>query len=173
MPDFEGGSPPARAACTGLVSLPVRVRLAACSLNQATPTPMIAIPRSIHSPQEGLYTLDPLVALGAAALAPDPALGIKSVFLQELGIRWDNVFQEMVIRRASDVFGCAAAAGSPYDTLPPGARLVYAALRFHLTGAGQPCFAEIWPPHILTLTPAYAAEPMKCWLAAHGFALIG
>jgi len=122
---------------------------------------------------QGLYTLDPLVALGAAALAPDPALGIKSVFLQELGIRWDNVFQEMVIRRASDVFGCAAAAGSPYDTLPPGARLVYAALRFHLTGAGQPCFAEIWPPHILTLTPAYAAEPMKCWLAAHGFALTG
>ena len=133
---------------------------------------MIATPFSPHSPQPGLYTLDPLVALGADALAPDPALGIKGVFLQELGISWDNVFQEVVVRRASDVFGCAAA-GSCHDTLPPGARLVYAVLRFHVTGAGQLYFAEIWPPHILTLSPAYAAEPMKRWLAARGFARIG
>ena len=132
---------------------------------------MITTPSGPHSHQPGLYTLAPLVALGADALAPDLALGIKGVCLQELGIGWDNVFQQVEVRRASDVFGCAAAAGSSYDILPPGARLVYAVLRFHLTGAGQPCFAEIWPPHILTLTPAYAAEPMKCWLAAHGFAL--
>jgi hypothetical protein len=130
---------------------------------------MIATPFCPDSPHKGLYTLDPLVALGADALAPDPALGIKGVFLQELGIGWDNVFQEVVVRRASDVFAGAAAAGSWYDTLPPGARLVCAVLRFHLTGAGQPYFAEIWPPDILTLSPAYAAEPMKCWLAAHGF----
>jgi hypothetical protein len=130
---------------------------------------MIATPSSSHSPQHGLCTLDPLLALGADALAPDPALGIKGVVLQELGIGWDNVFQEVVIRRASDVFGAAAAAGSWYDTLPPGARLVCAVLRFHLVGAGQPYFAEIWPPHILTLSPAYAAEPMRCWLATHGF----
>jgi hypothetical protein len=132
---------------------------------------MIATPSWTHSAQNGLYTLDPLVALGADARAPDPGLGIKDVFLQELGTGWDNLFQEVVVRRASDVFGCAAAAGSSYDTLPPGARLMCAVLRFHLTGAGEPYFAEIWPPHILTLTPAYAAEPMKRWLATHGFAL--
>ena len=157
-----------------LVWLRVRLRRSSCTLNhQATPatlTPMIATPCNPHSHQPGLYTLAPLVELGADALAPDPALGIKSVFLQELGIGWDNVFQQVEVRRASDVFGCAAAAGSSYDTLPPGARLVCAVLRFHLTGAGEPYFAEIWPPHILTLTPAYAAEPMKCWLAAHSFA---
>ena len=134
---------------------------------------MITTPSRSPAPQQGLYTLEPLVALGADALAPDPALGIKRVSLQELGIGWDNVFQELVVRRASDVFGCAAAAGALCDTLPPGARLVCAVLRFHLTGAGKPYFAEIWPPHILTLSPAYAAEPMKCWLAAHGFVLPG
>jgi hypothetical protein len=132
---------------------------------------MIATPLYTHSAQQALCTLDPLVALGADALTPDPGLGIKDVFLQELGIGWDNVFEEVVVRRASDVFACAAAAGSWYDTLPPGTRPVSAVLRFHLTGAGEPYFAGIWPPHILTLTPAYAAEPMKCWLAAHGFAL--
>jgi hypothetical protein len=134
---------------------------------------MVATPSPSPAPQQGLYTLDPLVALGADALAPDPILGIKSVSLQELGVGWDNVFQEVVVRRASDVFACAAAAGSWHDTVPPGARLVYAVLRFHVTGAGQPYFAEIWPPHILTITPAYAADPMKRWLAARGFALAG
>jgi len=134
---------------------------------------MIATPCCTHSAPQGLYTLEPLVALGADALAADPALGIKGVVLQELGIGWENVYQEVVVRKASDVFACAAAAGSWYDTLPPGARLVFAVLRFHLTGAGQPCLAEIWPPHILTLSPAFAGEPMKCWLAAHGFTLAG
>ncbi len=130
---------------------------------------MITTPCLTLCSQPALYTLDPLVALGADALASNPALGIKGVVLQELGIGWDNVFQEILLRRASDVFRCAAAGGSWCDTLPPGARLVCAVLRFHLTGAGQPYLAEIWPPYILTLTPAYAAEPMKCWLAAHGF----
>jgi hypothetical protein len=134
---------------------------------------MITPPCLTHCSQPALYTLAPLVALGADALAPDPALGIKSVVLQELGIGWENVFQEVIVRRASDVFACAAAAGSWHDPLPPGARLVCAVLRFHVTGAGQPYLAEIWPPHILTLTPAYAAEPIKSWLAAHGFALAG
>ena len=134
---------------------------------------MIITPCLTHCSQPALYTLDSLVALGADALAPDPALGIKDVFLQELGISWDNVFQELVVRRSGDVFRSATAAGSWNDTMPPGARLVYAVLRFHLTGAGQPYFAEIWPPHILTLSPAYAADPMKCWLAARGFALAG
>ena len=134
---------------------------------------MITTPCLTHCSQPALYTLDPLVALGADALAPDPALGIKSVVLQELGIGWENVFQELIVRRASDVFACAAAAGSWYDALPSGARLVFAVLRFHVTGAGQPYLAEIWPPYILTLSPAYAAEPMKRWLAARGFALAG
>jgi hypothetical protein len=130
---------------------------------------MITTPSGPLSPQPGVYTLAPLVELGADALAPDLALGVKGVFLQELGIGWDNVFQQVEVHRASDVFSCAAAAGSSHDMLPPGARLVSAVLRFHMTGAGGPYFAEIWPPHILTLSPAYAAEPMRGWLAAHGF----
>jgi hypothetical protein len=130
---------------------------------------MIATPSWIPSAQPGLYTLDPLVRLGADALPPDLALSIRGVYLQELGIGWNNLHQEIIVRRASDVFACAAAAGSWYDIVPPGARLIYAVLRFHLTGAGKPYFAEIWPPHILTLTPPYAADPMKRWLIAHAF----
>jgi hypothetical protein len=169
---FQGRQPPARGVCTGRVWFPVPARLFARTLNPALSAPrvtMIATPCCTHSAAPGLYTLEPLVALGADALVPDPALGIKGVFLQELGIGWDNLYQQVMVWRASDVFACAAAGGWWCDLLPPGARVMFAVLRFHLTGAGQPCLAEIWPPHILTLSPAHAADPMKGWLAAHGF----
>ena len=116
-------------------------------------------------------TLGPLVRLGRDALVPDLALGIEQVVLQEIGVRWENVFQEIVVRRASDVFACAAAAGAWYDPLPPGARLVWGVLRFHLADSAQACQAEIWPPRTLILTPASAAERVERWLIAHGFAV--
>jgi hypothetical protein len=134
---------------------------------------MITAPCLTLPSQPVRYTLDPLAELGPDALAPDAGRGIKGVFLQELGIGWENVFQEVIVRRASDVFACAAAAGFWYDTLPPGARPVCAILRFHLAGPAPPCLAEIWPPHTLVLTPASAAEFIEGWLTAHGFAVTG
>jgi hypothetical protein len=62
--------------------------------------------------------LEPPVALGADALAADPALGIKEVFLEEVGISSDNVFQEMVVRRSGDMFGCALAHPARTRTAP-------------------------------------------------------
>ena len=124
---------------------------------------MIATPAPTPSPEQGLYTLDPLIDRGPDALAPD--LGIREVVVQELGIVWDNVYQEVVVRRASNVFQSVEAGGSVSVLLPRGARPLFAVLRFHVVGAGRPYLAEIWPPHILTLTPAYAADLMRTWLA--------
>jgi hypothetical protein len=134
---------------------------------------MIATPDSTPSPEQGLYTLDPLVDRGPDALAPDLALGIREVVVQEFGTICDNVYQDVVVRRASNVFQSVAAGGSVSDLVPRGARPLFAVLRFHVVGAGQPCLAEIWPPHILTLTPAHAAKVTRTWLAARGFARIG
>jgi hypothetical protein len=134
---------------------------------------MIATPAPTPSPEQGLYTLDPLVDRGPDALAPDLALGIREVVVQELGIIWDNVYQEVVVRRASNVFQSVEAGGSVSELLPRGARPLFAVLRFHVVGTGQLYLAEIWPPHILTLTPAHGAELMRTWLAARGFARIG
>ena len=133
---------------------------------------MIATPCPTPSPEQGRYTLGPLVERGQDALAPDLALGIREVVVQELGIVWDNVYQEVVVRRASNVIQCVEAGGSVSDLLPRGARPLFAVLRFHVVGAGRPYLAEIWPPHILTLTPGYAAEVMRTWPAARGFARI-
>jgi hypothetical protein len=134
---------------------------------------MIATPCPTPSPEQGLYTLDPLVDHGPDALAPDLALGIREVVVQEFGTICDNVYQDVVVRRSSNVFQSAEAGGSVYDLLPRGARPLFAVLRFHVVGAGRLYLAEIWPPHILTLTPAYGAELMRTWLAARGFARIG
>jgi len=130
---------------------------------------MIATPRPTPSTEQGPCTLDPLVDRGQDALAPDLALGIREVAVQEFGTICDNVYQDVVVRRSSNVFQSAAASGSVYDLLPRGARPLFAVFRFHVVGAGQPYLAEIWPPHILTLTPAYAADQMKTWLVARGF----
>ena len=134
---------------------------------------MIATPRATPSPEQGLYTLGPLVERGQDALAPDLALGIREGVVRELGIVWDNAYQDVVIRRSSNVFQSVEAGGSVSDLLPRGARPLFAVLRFHVVGAGQLYLAEIWPPHILTLTPGYAADLMRTWLAARGFARIG
>jgi hypothetical protein len=134
---------------------------------------MIATPCPTPSPEQILYTLHPLVERGRDALVPDLALGIREVVVRELGIIWPNIYQEIVVRRASNVIQCVEADGSVSELLPRGARPLFAVLRFHVVGAGQPYLAEIWPPHILTLTPAYAAELMRTWLAARGFARIG
>ena len=80
------------------------------------------------------------------------------------------MYQEVFVRRASDVVAATIrGSGSWHDILPRGSRPLFAVLRFHVTGTGKPYLAEIWPPHILTLHPAYAAEVMKGWLAARGF----
>jgi hypothetical protein len=154
----------------GLV--PPSARFDSCLACRAALAPLIAMitpPSFPTPPPQELYTLDPLMTRGADALAPDSALGIKAVFLQELGIGYENVFQEMIVWRASDVLACLARSGPWPGTLPPGARPACAVLQFHLTGAGRPYFAEIWPPHILTLTPANAADPIIRWLALRGF----
>ena len=130
---------------------------------------MITTPPPTPDAEGRLYSLDPLMALGRDALAPAPAAGIEKISLLELAVGWDNVFQEVVVRRASDVFACAAADGAWYDPLPPGARLVWAVLRFDLAGVAQPCLVEIWPPHTLILTPPSAARLIDRWFAAHGF----
>ena len=134
---------------------------------------MIATPCPTPSPAQGLYTLDPLVARGPDALAPDLALGIREVVVQELGTICDNVYQDVVVRRSSNVFKSAEAGASLCDLLPRGSRPLFAVLRFHVVGAGQLYLAEIWPPHVLTLTPAYAANVLRTWLAVRGFARIG
>jgi hypothetical protein len=133
---------------------------------------MIATPCPTPCPEQVLYTLDPLVKRGPDALAPDLALGIREVVVRELGTICDNVYQDVVVRRSSNVFKSAEAGGSVSELLPRGARPLFAVLRFHVVGAGQLYLAEIWPPHILTLTPAYAAEVMRTWLATRGFARI-
>jgi hypothetical protein len=132
---------------------------------------MIIIPQHSAVSQHVVYTLAPLAALGPDALRPDPDSGIKKVCLQELGIGYENLFQEVIVRRASDLYACAAAAGSWYDTLPRGARPLWAVLRFHLEGQSQGCLAEIWPPRILTISPEPAAGAVESWLSARGFAL--
>lgn len=116
-------------------------------------------------------SLHTLAALGGDALLPDPALGVAHVQLLELAIGWDNVYQEVNVRRASDIFACAAASGPCYDLLPVRARLLWAVLRVHLSGRALPCLVEIRPPHTLNLRPPDPTPIVERWLLDRGFLL--
>jgi hypothetical protein len=132
---------------------------------------MINRPCPIPGPYACVCTLNVLVALGPLALPPDPALGINDVSLRELAIGWDNSFQEVLVRCASNVFDCAAKAGGWYEAFPAGARPLWAVLGFHLGSLAPPCLVEIRPPRTLILRPPDARNIIERWLRDHGFLL--
>ena len=106
MPGFERGSPRVRASRPGPLRQPSHAPLTAFVSNPTPATtlvPMIIPPCFASCLPQSNSTLEPLATLGADALAPAPVHGIKRVVVQELAIGWDNAFQEIVVRRASDV----------------------------------------------------------------------
>jgi hypothetical protein len=127
--------------------------------------------RSSPAPRRHACSLHILAALGGDALLPDPVLGVANVQLLELAIGWDNVYQEVVVRRAGDIFACAAASGPCYDLIPFRARLLWAVFRVDLSGPAPPCLVEIRPPHTLILRPPDPTPIVERWLLNRGFLL--
>src|SRR5690349_13316542 len=97
-------------------------------------TPMSQPPTS--SPASGgekikfIFNLKPLLNDGPAALAPDPSLNIDKVVLVSTVHAWHNAFNESTVRRADDLFACAAQDGAYYDAIPKGAELAEAIFDF-------------------------------------------
>ena len=88
----------------------------------------------------------PLLAQGLSALAPEPALGIVKILLVKAGFRWHNAFNESTVRKADDLFACAAQDGACYDPIPKDAELTGVTLEFYFTGSPGPHWVELSPP---------------------------
>src|SRR5436190_4652184 len=71
-------------------------------------------------------TLEPLRAEGLDALDSEGLEGICQITLVEIEVAWENEFQEVLVRKAADIFGCAAAEDSLYDPIPKTGFLVQA-----------------------------------------------
>lgn len=119
-------------------------------------------------PGTGKYTLEPLRAAGVASLAVDDIDGIDRITLTELHLAFPSAFNEVVIRKADDIFA-AQEARKRGLLIHRKARIVRA--RFLVK------FSDVRKPRIVTIRPSNMAQYVQDddsvlverWLAARSF----
>jgi len=116
-----------------------------------------------------LLTLQPLRTDGPDALDPEGINGITKITLREIEVAYDNVFHEVLIRKADDVFDCAAAAGGHYDPIPANGTLTHAVFEIQFADSAQPRAVVIRPPDTLTLGPGCNSDLVESWLTKRCF----
>ncbi len=116
-------------------------------------------------------TLEPLRASGEEALAVDDLEGILKVTLLEIEAAWDNEFQERIVRKADDLFGCVATEEGAYDAIPKSGRLVQAVFLVQFEGSTEPELVRLRPPGTLEAGPDCDLSLLEAWLRQRGFEL--
>jgi hypothetical protein len=115
------------------------------------------------------YTLEPLRELGVDALDVSDIDGLDRIVLREYEIAFDTGHQEVLIRKADDIF--AAAQDSPFerDPIPTSGRLVRAAFYFYFEGCSKPRTVQVRLSNHLKLGRHCDAVLVHRWLTARGF----
>ena len=124
---------------------------------------------SASSGEKLILTLEPLLNEGQTALAPDILAGITHIALSQVELLWHNAFNEVTIRKADDLFACAAQDGQYYDAIPKEAELIRATLDIQFAGFAHPHAVDIAPPSTLTLQDPDDAERILPLLSRRGF----
>jgi hypothetical protein len=114
------------------------------------------------------YTLEPLRAAGADALDARDVEGIHKIVLRELEVAWDNGANEVIIRKADDLFLPAPQAEAA-ELAPPNTRLTRAGFDFHFEGCAKPRPVQVLPPNRLKLGRHCDVLLVERWLAQRGF----
>ena len=115
------------------------------------------------------YTLDPLRADGPDALNVDGCGDLERAVLREYEVAFDNGFEEVVIRRATDVFAAAEARPVKADAIPKGGRLVRASFDLYFAGKKKPRKLQIRLPNALKLGRHCDVHAVQAWLSKRGF----
>ena len=113
------------------------------------------------------FTLEPLRVDGVDALDTDGIGGIERIVLREIEIAWGGGYNEVVIRKADDIF--AAAEASERKAIPDGGRLVRAAFDVYFEGGKKPRKVQVRPPNILKLGRYCDASVVQRWLSEKCF----
>ncbi len=136
----------------------------------APPLPADPISGSVCS--NHLVSLAPLQASGQASLSPDLGAGIIHMALTELQTACRNAFNEVTIRKADDLFACAAKSGRFYDLVPKGGELVHATLRVRYVESPIPRAVKLAPPHTLIFENPQDAARLLPLLTQRGFSTV-
>ena len=116
-------------------------------------------------------TLEPLRTDGLDALDSEGLEGISQITLVEIEVAWENEFQEVIVRKAADIFGCAAAEGRPYDPIPKSGCLVQAVFLVQFGESAERQVVQLRPPGTLKIGTNPNAGLVELWLLTRGFAL--
>lgn len=115
------------------------------------------------------YTLEPLRTDGVSSLDTDGLPGISRIVLREIEMAWDGGHNEVLIRKADDIFGAAAEQNPPRNAVPQSGRLVRAAFDFYFGDCSKPRKVQIRVPNILKLGRHCDAALVHQWISARGF----
>lgn len=114
------------------------------------------------------YTLEPLRLDGDSALVCADVEGLDWVRLRELHFYWGGAFNEVEIRRASDLLAALAWRGYPISAK---ARMVCAKFEIKFTGVKKSRMLTIRPPNIASFTRKGDSVLCDIWLAKRGLAM--
>ncbi len=117
--------------------------------------------------ERNAFTLEPLRLDGAGALEWKGNGDVDRIVLREFEIAWGGGRDEVLIRKAEDIFAAAGARGE--EALPDGGRLVRAAFDFYFVGMGKPRKVQVRPPNILKLGRRCDAAVVQKWLSEKRF----
>lgn len=120
-----------------------------------------------HFSERKAFTLEPLRVDGPAALDWDGAGDVARIVLREIEVAFGGGFNEVLIRKADDIF--AAAEAKDWPAIPKAGRLVRAAFDFWFAGAKKPRKVHVRPPNILKLGRYCDASTVQRWLSDKRF----
>lgn len=115
------------------------------------------------------YTLEPLRTKGADALDTEGIEGLSRIVLKEYEVAFDTGHEEVLIRKADDIF--SAADDSPFrrEAIPAGGRLVRAAFDFYFGTSKKPRTVQVRTPNTLKIGRHCDAHLVYRWLSAREF----
>jgi|GEM_PF-3022378 hypothetical protein len=94
---------------------------------------------------------------------------LERAVLREYEVAFDNGFEEVVIRRATDIFAAAEARPVKVDAIPKGGRLVRASFDLYFAGKKKARKVQIRLPNTLKLGRHCDARAVRRWLSKRGF----
>ena len=113
--------------------------------------------------------LTPLRLLGHDALDTSGFPALIKVILRELEICWGNIFHQVTIRRAHDLFDCLDDHGAPWNPIPQKGVLIRAVFHVQFSDSPKPRPVEILTPHLLKIVRVSDADLLEPWLLKRGF----
>lgn len=115
------------------------------------------------------YTLEPLRTVGVDALDVAGIEGLSRIVLREYEVAFDTGHEEVLIRKADDIFAAAEDSRFGRDAIPTGGRLVRAGLDVYFGACKKPRTVQVRTPNTLKLGRHCDAHLVYRWLTAREF----